>query len=699
MLEIKRFYTNSSATSRSSIRRRLATCRLVNANDEVVFEALEVEVPEEWSDVAAAIAASRYLSMGDKYGSRLENSVFQMVSRVVGWITDRGIQGGYFNSPSGAEIFKSELAHILLRQCAAFNTPVWLNVGTSEQPLCSACFILGVEDLIESLLELQNIEGRVFRQGAGIGCNLTTIRSRSEEPLAGGDFGGPVYLMEAYDTWAKVVQSSGRNRRAARMQLLDCNHPDIVDFITSKMLPTARARAIASLPSLHGSLGMKELQLRNTNLCVRVTDEFMQAVVNNRAIDLRRVSDGAIASQVAANELLELIARAIESCGEPGLHFVDTINSWHTVPSAGPIRGSNPCSEFVFVDDSACNLASINLCRYLNPRGGFDIEAFMHTVGILVIAQNILVDCSAYPSERIRENSLKLRPIGVGFTNLGGLLMQMGVPYDSDAGRSIASGIAAVMTGQGYYQSAVIAARFGPFDKFGDNRASMMRVLNKHRDALYRAPNSGLASELHCRALEIWDEALKLGGRYGFRNAQISLIAPTGTTSLLMDCDTSGIEPEIALKKARTLHGGAVLPLRNQSIFKALRRRGYPDSIVDDVASHIERYGGLDDFKGIHPEDLAIFDTAIPARPGGRCISARGQIKMLAAVQPFISGAISKTVLLPSGAHWPEILDWIIMAWRAQLKSVSLYRYDSKDHQPIGSGSLSSNVVASKTGK
>ena len=694
MLEINRFYTNSSATSRSSIRRRLATCRLVNANDEVVFEAPEVEVPEEWSDVAAAIAASRYLSMGDKYGSRQENSVFQMVSRVVGWIADRGTQCGYFSLPLGAEIFKSELEYILLRQHAAFNTPVWLNVGTSEQPLCSACFILGAHDLIEYLLELQNIEGQVFRHGAGIGCNLSMIRSCAE-----GNFGGPVHLMEAYDTWAKVVQSSGRHRRAARMQLLDCDHPDIVDFITSKMLPTARAQALTNLSSLSGSLGMENLELQNTNLCVRLTDDFMEAVVGNRTVDLHRVTDGAITSQVSARGLAELIARAIESCGEPGLHFVDAINSWHTVPSEGPIRGSNPCSEFVFVDDSACNLASINLCRYLNPGGGFDIEAFMHTVDILVIAQNILVDCSAYPSERIRENSLKLRPIGVGFTNLGGLLMQLGVPYDSETARSLASGIAAVMTGQGYYQSAVIAARFGPFDKFGDNRSSMMRVLKKHHDALYRAPKSGLASELHCRALEIWDEALKLGGRYGFRNAQISLIAPTGTTSLLMDCDTSGIEPEISLRKTRTLQGGAVLPLRNQSVFKALQLRGYPHSIADEIARHIERHGGLDDFEEIHPEDRAIFDTAVPAKLGGRFISAGGQIEMLAAVQPFISGAISKTVLLPSGARWPEILDWIIMAWRAQLKSVSLYRYHSKDHQPIGSGSLSSNVVAPKSGK
>lgn len=698
MLEIHRFYTKPGVEARSRIRGRLANCRLSDAGGQVIFEDAEIEVPEEWSDVAAAIVASRYL-MRDKGTPERERSVFQMVSRVVEWITDRGTQGGYFSSQQDGEVFKSELEYMLLRQYAAFNTPVWLNVGVSAKPQCSACFILGAQDLIESLLELQNIEGLVFSGGAGIGCNLSSIKSRAERLCGGADFGGPIGLMEAYDTWARVVQSTGRHRRAARMQLLDFNHPDIVDFITAKMPPIARAEALAALPNLHGTLGVRELSLSNTNLCVRVADDLMESAVNNRTIALRRVTDGVVSSTVAANDLVELIARAIKSCGEPGLQFIDAINSWHTVPLEGAIKGSNPCSEFVFVDDSACNLASINLCRYLESEVGFNIQSFLHTVDILVIAQNILVDFSAYPSERIRANSLRLRPIGVGFTNLGGLLMQLGIPYDSESGRSIGSGIASIMTAQSYHQSAVIAARFGAFEKFEDNRDAMLQVLKRHRDAFHRAPRRGLGLELHTRALEIWDQALRLGSRYGFRNAQVSLIAPTGTTSLLMDCDTSGIEPEISLKKKRTLQGGTVLEIQNRSIRKALQRKNYQPSIIEQALRHVENCGSLEDFKNITAEDLEIFDTTIPAKPGGRRISAQGQIQMLAAVQPFISGAISKTVLLPSETNWPEILEYIIMAWRAGLKSVSIYRYKSKRHQPVSTFKPLSNGVASPASK
>ena len=606
-----------------------------------------------------------------------------MVARVSGTIADWGRERGYFASEEDCDAFEAELTHILLTQMAAFNSPVWFNVGFEEQPQCSACFILSVDDTMDSILDWNTKEGNIFRGGSGSGINLSNIRG-SMEPLAkGGTASGPVSFMRGADSWAGTIKSGGKTRRAAKMVVLDVDHPDIREFIWCKAKEEDKAAALRDAGfdmSIDGD-GFHSIQYQNANNSVRVTDEFMHAVEDDADWHLiARTTGEPVGEPIKARELMREIAEAAWRCADPGVQYDTTINQWHTSPNSGRINASNPCSEYMHVDDSACNLASLNLMKFRRADGTFDVESFQHTVDIVLLAQEIIVSPSSYPTKEIGDNARAFRQLGLGYANLGAFLMANGCAYDSDEGRGAAAAITALMTGRAYAQSAKIAAAMGPYDRYPENREAHNTVMRMHRDASYAIPDSAVGdTALLAAARETWNEAVSLGELYGYRNAQASVLAPTGTISFLMDCDTTGIEPDFSLVKYKELVGGGNMVIANRTVPMALRTLGYNDAQVEQIEAYVAEHGKIVGAPGLQAEHLPVFDVAV----GERAISHSGHIKMMGAVQPFLSGAISKTVNMPQTASVEDIAEAYITAWKFGVKALAIYRDGSKTAQAL----------------
>ena len=645
------------------------------------FEQRGVEFPKSWSQNATNIVAQKYFR-GQIGSEERESSVKQMVGRVAGTISNWGREGGYFASAEDAEAFEAELTSILLNQKAAFNSPVWFNVGFEETPQCSACFILSVEDTMESILDWNTKEGRIFRGGSGSGINLSNIRGSMEPLKKGGTASGPVSFMRGADSWAGTIKSGGKTRRAAKMVVLDVDHPDIEHFVWCKAEEEKKAEALREAGfdmSIDGE-GFTSIQYQNANNSVRVTDDFMEAVEAGEEWHLTARTTGESVKTLDARELMNQIADAAWRCADPGVQYDTIINRWHTCPESGRINASNPCSEYMHVDDSACNLASLNLMKFRRPDGSFDVEDFEHAVDVVFLAQEIVVGFSSYPTEGITENANRFRQLGLGYANLGALLMSDGLPYDSDAGRNVAAAITALMTGRAYRQSALIAAgATGPYDEYEKNRDAHNGVMRMHRDASYDVDPTGIKGELLEASQRAWEEAVELGEEHGYRNAQATVLAPTGTISFLMDCDTTGIEPDFSLVKFKELVGGGQMTITNRSVPLALRTLGYAEPQVEQITAYITENSTIVGAPDLKDEHLPVFDVAV----GERAISHTGHIDMMAATQPFISGAISKTVNLPQSATIEDIADAYTRGWKGGLKALAIYRDGSKTAQAL----------------
>jgi ribonucleoside-diphosphate reductase alpha chain len=654
----------------------------IGHGDHVAFEQLDVEFPKSWSQNATNIVSQKYFR-GQVGSPAREHSVKEMISRVAGTITGWGRSGGYFASEEDATAFNHELTHILLHQMAAFNSPVWFNVGFEESPQCSACFILSVEDTMESILAWNTKEGNIFRGGSGSGINLSKIRG-SMEPLAkGGTASGPVSFMRGADSWAGTIKSGGKTRRAAKMVVLDVDHPDIREFIWCKAKEEDKAAALRDAGfdmSIDGD-GFYSIQYQNANNSVRITDEFMKAVEEDGDWNLIARSTGKpVGEPIPARELMREIAEAAWRCADPGVQYDTTINAWHTSPNSGRINASNPCSEYMHVDDSACNLASINLMKFRRADGSLDVATFEHTVDVMLLAQEIIVGPSSYPTEEIGANARAFRQLGLGYANLGAYLMSNGMPYDSDEGRGAAAAITALMTGRAYRRSAEIAGALGPYDRYQENRDAHNAVMRMHRDASYAIPEESSADDaLLVAARRSWDEAVELGESLGYRNAQATVLAPTGTISFLMDCDTTGVEPDFSLVKFKELVGGGQMTIVNRTVPLALQTLGYAEPQVEQIEAYLAEHGTIVGAPGLADEHLPVFDVAV----GERAITHMGHIQMMGAVQPFISGAISKTVNMPQESTVEDIADAYIQAWRQGVKALAIYRDGSKTAQAL----------------
>ncbi len=686
-LTITRRFTRKGYHPFDEVEWELRTATITNEKGEVVFEQKGVEFPKFWSQMATNVVASKYFR-GPLGSPERERSVRQLIGRVVRKIREWGEQGGYFATPDDAEAFADELTYVLLHQQAAFNSPVWFNLGVpGVKQQVSACFINSVEDTMESILELAKTEGMLFKGGSGTGTNFSTLRS-SKEPLAGGGTAsGPVSFMRGYDAFAGVIKSGGKTRRAAKMVILNADHPDIVEFIRCKMDEERKAWALIDA-GYEGGFNVAggaydSIQFQNANHSVRVTDEFMLAAIEDKEWVTRAVTTGEPMERHRARDLLRLIAESTWVCGDPGMQFDTTINDWHTCINTDRIHASNPCSEYMHLNDSACNLASLNLMRFVDEEGEFDVEAFKHAVAMVILAQEILVGFADYPTPKIARNAHDYRQLGLGYANLGALLMARGLPYDSDAGRHYAAAITALMSGHAYWMSAKVAEALGPFAGYEKNREPMLRVMEKHRSHLARINPAHVPLDLLGAAREAWNGALELGRRVGYRNSQISVIAPTGTIAFMMDCDTTGIEPDIALVKYKKLVGGGVLKIVNTTVPVALRRLGYDDPQIKAIVEYIDENGTIEGAPGLEPKDLPVFDCAFRPVNGTRSIHYLGHLKMMAAVQPFISGAISKTINVPAEATVDDIMEAYIEAWRLGLKAVAIYRDGSKRSQPL----------------
>ncbi len=659
---------------------------IVNEKGEVVFEQKDVEVPEFWSQTATNVVVSKYFR-GHLGAPDRETSVRQLISRVSDTITDWGIKCGYFATAEDGEIFRHELSHILLNQKACFNSPVWFNVGAEAEPQCSACFINSVEDTMQSILELAKTEGMLFKFGSGAGSNLSPIRSSRELLAGGGTASGPVSFMKGFDAFAGVIKSGGKTRRAAKMVMLDVDHPDIVEFIRCKELEERKAWALIDA-GFDGGFNVPggaydSVAYQNANHSVRVSDEFMAASAEGAEWHTRAVTDGEVIDTYAADELSTMIAESAWACGDPGIQFDTTINDWHTCANTDRIHASNPCSEYMFLNDSACNLASLNLMRFYDAESGFDVASFGHACEVIITAQEIMVDNASYPTPAIARNSHSFRPLGLGYANLGALLMARGLPYDSDAGRGYAAAITALMSGVAYAQSARIAEAMGPFAGFHENREPMMRVMRKHRDALKRVDAAHAPLAMLQAARASWDEVVERGDRSGLRNSQISVLAPTGTIAFMMDCDTTGVEPDIALVKYKKLVGGGLIKIVNNTVPSALARLGYDKEEVRNIVEYIDENETIEGADDLADEHLPVFDCAFKPANGSRSIHYGGHLKMLGAVQPFISGAISKTINMPETSTVDDILSAYREGWQMGLKAVAIYRDGCKRSQPL----------------
>jgi ribonucleoside-diphosphate reductase alpha chain len=685
-LRIDRLWTRPGIHPFDELEWELRSATISNERGDVAFEQRDVEIPKPWSQLATNVVVSKYFR-GPLGTPQREQSVRQLIARVADTIARWGRDGGYFASEDDGDAFHAELVHLLVNQKASFNSPVWFNVGVDPHPQSSACFINSVEDRMESILDLAKTEGMLFKFGSGTGSNLSTLRSSRELLGGGGTASGPVSFMKGYDAFAGVIKSGGRSRRAAKMVILNTEHPDILAFIRSKAEEEKKAWALIDAgydPGFNVPGGAYDsVFFQNANHSVRATDDFMRAVVEDRDWSTRAVTSGEPMDTYRARGLLHEIAEAAWVCGDPGLQFDTTTNDWHTVPKSGRINASNPCSEFLFLDDTSCNLSSLNLMKFRRADGELDVDAFRHAVDVMITAQEIIVDSASYPTPSITARSREFRPLGLGYANLGALLMARGLPYDSDEGRSYAASITALMCGEAYAQSSRIAASMGPFTAFARNDNAMLRVIGKHREASLAIPEERVPADLLSAARGVWDEALSLGEGHGYRNAQVTVLAPTGTIAFMMDCDTTGIEPDIALVKYKKLVGGGMFKLVNQTVPEALRRLKYTDRQVRAIVNHVDREETIEGAPGLKAHHLPVFDCAFKPGKGQRSIHYKGHIKMMAAVQPFLSGAISKTVNVPAETAVEEIERIFVEGWKLGLKAIAIYRDGCKRTQPL----------------
>ncbi len=683
-LVFRRLFTDGQRSPFDQVEWERRSAIITNEKGQVIFRQDDVEVPKNWSQTATNIVASKYLH-GRVGTPERETSIRQLISRVVDTLVRWGEEGGYFADEQSRDAFRDELIHLLLEQKMSFNSPVWFNVGIQPRPQCSACFIQSVRDDMESIMNLAKSEGLLFKWGSGTGTNFSALRS-SREPLSGGGVAsGPVSFMRGFDAFAGVIKSGGKTRRAAKMVILNVDHPDIVEFIECKMREERKAQILIEHgydPGIDGE-AYSSVFYQNANHSVRVSDAFMEAVVRDDLWQTRLVLTGEPADTYRARDLLRKIAVSTWHCGDPGMQFDTTINRWHTCKASGRINASNPCSEYMFLDDTACNLASLNLLKFLGPNGQFEVEAFRHAVDLTITAQEIIVDNASYPTAAITENSHRFRPLGLGYANLGALLMALALPYDSDAGRDMCAAITALMTGEAYLQSARMAEQLGPFPDYDPNRESMLEVIRMHRAALDGIHPENVQPALYRAARTVWDEALALGERYGYRNSQVTVLAPTGTIAFMMDCDTTGIEPDLALVKYKRLVGGGMLKIVNNTVPQALMRLGYSPEQVAEIVEYTDRHGTIEGAPGLKPEHLPVFDCSLKPAGGTRAISWRGHLRMMAAAQPFLSGAISKTINMPEESTVEDIMEAYIEAWKLGLKAVAIYRDKSKRTQPL----------------
>src|SRR6266700_3320857 len=741
-LTVRRFFTKPGVSPYDEVEWEKRLAQITDSKGGIIFEQKDVEVPKDWSMTATNIVASKYLH-GEVGTSQRETGVRQLVSRVAETIRDWGLSQGYFRSPEDGATFHDELVHLLIRQYAAFNSPVWFNVGCDRiepnsdgrnwhwnpvsnrvefgvtgytKPQCSACFINSVQDSLDSILTLAKTEGMLFKWGSGTGTNLSALRSSTETLAGGGTASGPLSFMKGFDAFAGVIKSGGKTRRAAKMVILNVDHPDIIDFIECKSKEEAKAHALVAAGydgSSPDSEAYSSIFFQNANNSVRVTDDFMYAVLRDADFSTRAVKDGRPMKTFKAKELLYQLSDATWRCGDPGMQYDTTVNRWHTSKNTARINASNPCSEYMFLDDSACNLASLNLLKFA-PNGTFDVEAYRHAVDILITAQEILVDNAGYPTEMIMKNSHDYRPLGLGYANLGALLMACGLPYDSDGGRDYAACVTAIMCGEAYLQSSRIAEQCPPLvpiteptlKGLGDtnlgsnvngsptmpggacpgfyiNREPFLDVIRMHRASVNNINKTNVPSALFEGSKACWDEALAHGEKHGYRNSQVTVVAPTGTIGFMMDCDTTGIEPDLALVKYKKLVGGGMIKIVNNTVPTALFKLGYTHDQTDAIVSYIDATGTIEGAPLVKDEHLPVFDCSFKPAKGTRSIAYMGHLKMMAAAQPFISGAISKTVNLPENASVEEIMEAYLQAWKLGLKAVAVYRDGCKKSQPL----------------
>ncbi|MGC1912083.1 MAG: vitamin B12-dependent ribonucleotide reductase, partial [Candidatus Acidiferrales bacterium] len=682
-LEFQRRFTNGQVAPFDAVEWERRTAQIGSDKGQVIFRQDNIEVPKSWSQTATNIVASKYFH-GKPNTPEREGSVRQLIARVVNSIVRWGEEGGYFASPESKDSFRDELTHLLVEQKMAFNSPVWFNVGVQAKPQCSACFINSVQDNMESIMGLARTEGMLFKWGSGTGTNFSALRGSRESLSGGGIASGPVSFMKGFDAFAGVIKSGGKTRRAAKMVILNVDHPDIQEFIESKTKEERKAHVLIEQgydPAIDGE-AYSSVFFQNANHSVRVTDDYMRAVEEDRDWWTRNVTDGKPAEKHSSRGLLHAMAESAWRCGDPGMQYDTTINHWHTCKATDRIYASNPCSEYMFLDDTACNLASLNLLKFLGSNGQFDSEGFRHAVDITITAQEILVDNASYPSDRIARNSHDYRPLGIGYANLGALLMSLALPYDSDGGRDFCSAITALMTGESYAQSARIAERMGPFGGYPRNRDSMLEVIRMHRDSLRPIKEENVQPSLLHAAQESWDTALAIGEKFGYKNSQVSVLAPTGTIGFMMDCDTTGIEPDLALVKHKRLVGGGVIKIVNNTVPQALMKLGYAPEDVAKMVDFVDANGTIEGAPGLKPEHLPVFDCSL-ATAGGRSIAWRGHLHMMAAAQPFLSGAISKTINMPEESTVEDIMEAYTESWKLGIKAVAIYRDNSKRSQPL----------------
>jgi ribonucleoside-diphosphate reductase alpha chain len=709
-IRFPRYFTNGKVSPYDELTWERRNAVIGNEKGKMIFEQADVEMPTDWSMTATNIVASKYFYGKPKSFER-ETSLRQLIGRVVNTIAKWGEEGGYFATAADVDGFRDDLAHLMLTQKACFNSPVWFNVGTPKKsygyvfdrdddkirevgrqerrPQCSACFINSVQDNLQSILTLALTEGMLFKFGSGTGTNLSSLREANAPLSDGGRASGPMSFMRGYDAFAGVIKSGGTTRRAAKMVVMNIEHPDVEEFIMCKAKEEKKAWTLVEAGYDAGIDGeaYSSIFFQNANNSVRVTDEFMRAAEEDADWWTKSVAEGHPVKKYKARDLLRKIAEATHQCGDPGMQFDTTVNRWHTSKNTARINASNPCSEYMFLDDSACNLASLNLMKFLAPSGTFDVEAFRHAVDTMIVAQEILVDNASYPTERIAKNSHDYRPLGLGFANLGAMLMASGLPYDSESGRNTAAAVSAVMHGQSYLTSSRLAAAIGPCAGYPVNREPFLGVIRMHREAVNEIRAGLVDSALMEASRKVWDECLESGERHGYRNAQVTVIAPTGTIGFMMDCDTTGIEPDLALVKHKKLVGGGFIKIVNNTVPAALLKLGYTPDQVSNIVGFIDKEGTIEGAPHIKAEHLPVFDCSFKPQNGTRYIHHMGHVKMMAAVQPFVSGAISKTVNLPEAATVEDIAESYLQSWKMGLKAVAIYRDGSKKAQPLSASS------------
>jgi ribonucleoside-diphosphate reductase alpha chain len=691
-LTFSRMYSDASISPYDAVEWELRTAAITSEKGEVIFEQKNVEVPKSWSQTATNIVVQKYFH-GRVGSPERETSVRQLIERVAGTITGYGERGGYFKTAADRDAFHDELAAILVNQVASFNSPVWFNVGIEKRPQGSACFINSCGDSMDSILTLAKTEGMLFKFGSGTGSNLSSLRGAQEGLSSGGTASGPLSFMKGFDSFAGAIKSGGKTRRAAKMVILNIDHPDIEDFILSKANEEKKAWALidAGYDGSFNGEAYGSIFYQNANHSVRVTDAFMEAVEKDGDWSTKEVLTGKPYKTYKARKLMGEIAEAAWICGDPGMQYDTTINRWNPVKTTHRINASNPCSEYMFVDDSACNLASLNLMKFFQPEdGSFNVEAFRHACDVVVTAQEMLVDSCSYPTRAIEENSYRFRPLGLGYANLGALLMATGIPYDSDEGRAYSAAITSLMCGEAYLQSSKIAGELGPFSGYAPNRDAFLDVIGMHRDAAYKVPGKGVPADLAKAQKAVWDAALESGKQYGYKNGQVTVLAPTGTIGFMMDCDTTGVEPDLALVKYKKLVGGGMIKIVNNTVPLALKRLGYSETEAAAIVAYVDEKGTIEGAPGFKAEHLPVFDCAFRALNGTRSIHYMGHVKMMGTVQPFLSGAISKTVNLPVDASPDEIAGVYMDGWKHGLKAIAIYRDGCKRTQPL-------NTAASKS--